>query len=230
MQDKPLLKLENINFGYGKKALLKKANLAIYAGQSIGIVGDNGTGKSTIVKLILGLIRPEYGKIELFGKPASWKNAHPNLGYIGDPSHNSGELGLPDGILVEEMVECFRVLCEIPSPSGTNNKQSSQDLWDLPPGDFFEQLIDLLKIKTFYSRDVGRLSNGERKKLMTLLAIGKQPDLLIADEATEGLDKTAKPTALVITVRDGRILSLPYLPFRFCPRWISKTLYCFKYH
>ncbi len=113
MQDKPLLKLENINFGYGKKALLKKANLAIYAGQSIGIVGDNGTGKSTIVKLILGLIRPEYGKIELFGKPASWKNAHPNLGYIGDPSHNSGELGLPDGILVEEMVECFRVSCYI---------------------------------------------------------------------------------------------------------------------
>jgi ABC-type multidrug transport system ATPase subunit len=71
-------------------------------------------------------------------------------------------------------------------------------LWDLPPGDFFEQLIDLLKIKTFYSRDVGRLSNGERKKLMTLLAIGKQPDLLIADEATEGLDKTAKPIVLNI--------------------------------
>lgn len=102
-----LLKLENITFRYGKKPLLKEANLVLSAGDSIGIVGDNGTRKSTIVKLILGLLRPKSGKVELFGKPVQWRSHYPKLGYIGDPSHHPGELGLPDSITVEEMVECF---------------------------------------------------------------------------------------------------------------------------
>jgi len=198
MQNETLLKLEDVTFRYGNTPVLENANLILSAGKSIGIVGDNGTGKSTIVKLLLGLIRPEKGQVELLGKPVSWRSHHHDLGYIGDPSHNPGELGLPDGISVEEMVKCFRQLCDIPPVSDTRDNQSRQELWQLPLGDFFNRLIELLNIRTLYSRDVGRLSNGERKKLMTLLALGKRPRLLIAYEATEGLDKNAKPIILDI--------------------------------
>jgi len=196
MSHEPLLSFKNVSFKFGKKTLLKKINLSIEVGQSIGIVGDNGTGKSTLVKLALGLISPDNGDVSLFQKPSSWKTNYPSLGYIGDPSHSPGELGLPDSISVKEMIDCFRGLCEIPLPSNVQDCESKNDLWDLSPGDFFEQLINLLNIKKLYSRDVGRLSNGERKKIMTLLALGKQPELLIADEATEGLDKTTKPIIL----------------------------------
>lgn len=103
---------------------------------------------------------------------------------------------------------------EIPPPSYPRNDQTTQELWELPLGDFFNQLIARLNINSLYPRKVGRLSNGERKKLMTLLALGKQPDLLIADEATEGLDKKAKP--VILDIIDGGIRSQ-----RFALLWIS---------
>lgn len=223
-----LIKLENVSFRYGKKSLLKEANLELSAGKSIGIVGDNGTGKSTIVKILLGLLRPESGKVKLFEKPVTSRNHYPELGYIGDPSYNQGELGLPDDISVEQMVECFRQLCEIPNPSGVIDNQFTQDIWELPLGDFFEKLIELLNIKNLYPRDVGRLSNGERKKLMTLLALGKQPALLIADEATEGLDKNAKP--VILDIIEGGIRAKKFALLWISHRWdeivrLGETIY-----
>ena len=80
----PLLKLTDVTFSYRKsqESLLKEVNLELYPGQKIGIVGDNGSGKSTISKLLLGLHSPNSGELELFGKPVSWRNHYPHVGYI----------------------------------------------------------------------------------------------------------------------------------------------------
>ena len=175
-----LLRLDNITFSYTKSQLplLKAVNLKICSGEKIGIVGDNGCGKSTLVKLLLGLQQPNKGNVELFGKTASWKNHYPQLGYIGDPSFSPGETGLPTGISVGEVVCSF------------------ESFWKSSCQSLRSELIERLELYKLFNRDVGKLSNGERKKLMAFLALGKETKLLIADEATEGLDKNAKPIVI----------------------------------
>ena len=175
-----LLKLNDVTFSYTKSQapLLKAINLKICSGEKIGIVGDNGCGKSTLVKLLLGLQHPNRGDVKLFGKTVLWRNYYPQLGYIGDPSFSPGETGLPTGISVGEVVHSF------------------ESFWKSSYKSLRSELIERLELYKLFSRDVSKLSNGERKKLMAFLALGKETKLLIADEATEGLDKNAKPIVI----------------------------------
>src|SRR4051812_29269705 len=116
MSSAPLVRFTNVQFRYpieGRRLdraawLLDGLHLRIDPGSRVGIVGDNGCGKSSIAKLILGLIEPDAGTVEVFGAQASRLACYPNLGYIGDPAHNANELGLPIGTTVGEMVRIFR--------------------------------------------------------------------------------------------------------------------------
>jgi len=175
----PLLELKDIVFSYteinGKsrnKPLLEIDELILCPGDRIGVVGDNGSGKSTIVRIILGLQTPK-GTVNLFGKRASWGNHYPQLGYIGDPSFCPGETGLPTGVSVSKLLDGFKAICNL-------EEKEYRD---------FEEGLGLNK---FLNKNVSNLSNGERKKLMIFLALTKQPRLLIADEATDGLDDQSK--------------------------------------
>ncbi|MBA3924322.1 MAG: ATP-binding cassette domain-containing protein [Nostocaceae cyanobacterium] len=107
-----LLELKNVTFRYrnARKFLLEDVNFQLLPGEKIGIVGDDGSGKSTIAKLFLGLCKPQKGFVRLFGEEVSWGNHYPMLSYIGDPSYNPGGLGLPTNILVGDLVDCFKKL------------------------------------------------------------------------------------------------------------------------
>lgn len=177
--ESPLLELRDIVFSYtesnGKfknKPLLEIDKLILRPGDRVGVVGDNGSGKSTIVRFILGLQTPK-GTVNLFGKRASWGNHYPQLGYIGDPSLCPGETGLPTGVLVGELIDGFKAICSL----------EERDYRDFEEG---------LGLNKFLGKSVSNLSNGERKKLMIFLALTKRPRLLIADEATDGLDDSSK--------------------------------------
>lgn len=179
----PLLEFKDVSFSYSSSSgnlLLNKISFDLYQGQKIGIVGDNGSGKSTILKLILGVhnIQKGKGQVKLFCNEVAWGNHYPNLGYIGDPSYNPGELGLPTGISVKELVYIFK------------------SLWNQHDSSKFNRIEERLKIPCFYDCNVGQLSKGQRMRLMAFLALSKKTDLLIADEATEGLDKEGKAVVL----------------------------------
>jgi len=177
--EKPLLELKDIVFSYtlsnGKseeKPLLNIDRLILLPGEKVGIIGDNGSGKSTIVRIILGLHTP-IGKVNLFGKKVLWGNHYSQLGYIGDPSLSPGYTGLPTNVSVKQVLNSFKAICEI----------EEKDAIDIQ---------EALGFDKFLEKDVKHLSNGERKKLMIFLALAKRPKLLIADEATDGLDEKSK--------------------------------------
>ena len=183
LSQQPLFELKNVTFSYAnsQNQLLDNVSLSLFPGENIGLIGENGCGKSTIIKLLLGLCFPNNGTVNLLGRKVLWGNNYPQLGYIGDPSYYPGELGLPTGILVKELVQIFKSLC-----------QQEKELKDLSYGEIEERL----QIPSFYESDVSKLSKGQRIRLMAFLALAKKPQLLIADEATEGLDKEGKEIVL----------------------------------
>jgi len=183
LSQQPLFELKNVTFSYAnsQNQLLDNVSLSLFPGENIGLIGENGCGKSTIIKLLLGLCFPNNGTLNLFGRKVLWGNNYPQLGYIGDPSYYPGELGLPTGILVKELVQIFKSLC-----------QQQKELKDLS----YREIEERLQIPSFYESDVSKLSKGQRIRLMAFLALAKKPQLLIADEATEGLDKEGKEIVL----------------------------------
>jgi ABC-type multidrug transport system ATPase subunit len=174
----PVLEINNLSFNYDKTRNDKSAPLldiddfVLFSGERVGIVGDNGTGKSTIVKILLGLEIP-MGSARLFGQSIIWGNHYPYLAYIGDPSLSPGQTGLPTGVPVSALIKTLREICHLDES-------------------LCVELAHGLGLDAIQEKNTSNLSNGERKKLMIFLALVKKPLLLIADEATDGLDQQAK--------------------------------------
>jgi len=148
--------------------------LTIRKGEKIGIVGENGAGKSTIAKLLVGFFPADQGKITLFNRPVSWRDHFPDLAYIGDPSYVEGELALPNDLQVGRLLDVY-----------TGLFHASGRL--LPCADSLRigLCLDDARIR---GSEVGNLSRGQRQRVLAFLALAKSPALLVADEATESLD------------------------------------------
>lgn len=175
----PLLAIKGVSFHYpGSSAdsppALQDVNLAIYPGERIGAVGPNGGGKTTLVKLILGLFQPNIGSIVLCGSTARWSRHIPEVGYIGNPSRNDGESGLPLDLTVCQLLDAHEALF----------RRSNMAY---PHATTLAARLDLDK-REWRQKSISALSDGWRQRVLSYLALVKQPKLLIADEATAGLD------------------------------------------
>jgi zinc transport system ATP-binding protein len=153
---------------------LQDVSLNVYPGDRIGAVGPNGGGKTTLVKLILGLFRPTSGTVTLCGRAARWSRHVPEVGYIGNPSRNDGESGLPLDLTVSQLLDCHQALFH---RSGLA----------YPHAALLSARLDLDKPE-WRRKGICELSDGWRQRVLAYLALVKQPRLLIADEATAGLD------------------------------------------
>jgi len=174
-----LINLENVFFKYpmSENWILENVNLTLYQGDKIGIVGDNGSGKSTISKLILGIEKPNKGKIHYKQKPVRWNKHYPQIGYIGDPSHSAEMQGLPSNLSIKKLVQMLKTVY-----------QDSIGLSKL------EELCTSLEVDKLLDKETQNLSTGERKRIMALLALSKPNEVLILDEPFDGLDQSVKNT------------------------------------
>ncbi len=183
----PLLALKGVSFRYPGTATdsppaVRDATLEIFPGDRVGVVGPNGGGKTTLVKLVLGLFRPTAGSVRLCGSVARWSSHIPAVGYIGNPSRNDGESGLPLDLTVEQLLDSHEALF---TRSGS----------PYPQGHTLAARLDLDKPE-WRAKRVSELSDGWRQRVLAYLALVKQPALLIADEATAGLDPPHRKAVL----------------------------------
>lgn len=174
-----LISLDNIYFKYPESEnwILEDLSFDINSGDKIGIIGDNGSGKSTISKLILGIEKPNKGKIHYKQKPVCWNKHYPQIGYIGDPSHSAEMQGLPSNLLIRKLVQMLKAVY--------------QDSIGLSK---FEELCTSLEVDKLLDKETQKLSTGERKRIMALLALSKPNEVLILDEPFDGLDRSVKDT------------------------------------
>jgi ABC-type multidrug transport system ATPase subunit len=179
----PLLELREVDFHYpGRPAepVLRLASLAVRPGDRVGILGDNGTGKSTIPRLLLGQFAPQRGEVRLFGAPARAAHHYPALAFVGDLSFLTGGASLPADVPADKLLAACRAL-HPPGPAARRD----YDLWEM---------LGLNERR--FSKPIGELSKGMRMRVQFGLALAKRPRLLVADEATEGLDHDSRKLLL----------------------------------
>lgn len=174
------IKLNDLSKQFKENKALSQLNLTIESGQVFGFLGENGAGKTTTIKLILGLIKADGGSIELFGQNLN-KHRTRLMGRIGS--------------LIESP-------SYYPHLSGLDNLRILAKLRAIDPK-FMAQALKTVNLLDAAHKTVKTYSHGMKQRLGIAMAILGEPDLVILDEPTNGLDPSG--------IRDIRqlILSLP---------------------
>jgi ABC-type multidrug transport system fused ATPase/permease subunit len=175
------LRLENVGFSYPTRPqpVLRDVSLVVRPGESVGIVGPTGTGKSTLLDIILGMLEPERGHITVDGAPLGERRGawQLSIGYVAQDVHLIDDslranvaLGwLGDEIDDERVVEAVRL-------AGLEEVVAG-----LPNG-----------FETFLGERGIRISGGQRQRVGIARALYTQPSVLVLDEATSNLDQTTE--------------------------------------
>lgn len=175
---KSIISLSHLSFAYTKEQVIKDVSLEIHKGDYIGIIGPNGGGKSTIIKLMLGLLNPQQGTITMFGKSIKRFREWHKIGYV--PQRIYTALTFP--ITVEEVVAMglFGKMGLFHSPGAKDRKKVQEALTH----------VDMLAFK---KRQISQLSGGQQQRVFIARALVSEPEVLFLDEPTIGVDvKTQK--------------------------------------
>lgn len=151
---------------YGSRTVVDSLNLRVPQGCVYGFLGPNGSGKSTTMKMLLSLIRPTHGDVQIMGQPMTRESRRRLLRHIGS--------------LIEAPPGYGHL-------TGQENMRLVQRLLDLPPQQV-DWAVDTVRLTDQMDKRVRNYSLGMKQRLGIALALAKQPELLILDEPTNGLD------------------------------------------
>ena len=167
----PVIEVKDLFFSYTHNYWeLQDIEFTIREGDFIGIIGPNGGGKSTLLKLLLGLYKPQSGDIKLFGKTV--KKGRRDVGYF--PQIRNVDTEFP--ITVEEVVLSSRLGSKVMNfISGKDRK-------------IVKEILEKLDILDLKDRKLDELSGGQRNRVFLGRALASEPKLLILDEPMAGLD------------------------------------------
>lgn len=173
-----IIELENVSFAYTTTDVVKDVSLCIHKGDYVGIIGPNGGGKSTLLKLMLGLLKPKKGSVKLFGTEISKFKEWYRIGYV--PQKTTIENNFP--VTVEEVVLMGRF--------------GRLGLFRFPTKKDYEIVSNALKqvdMFEFRKRQISDLSGGQQQRVFIARALATEPEIIFLDEPTVGVDvKTQK--------------------------------------
>ncbi len=174
----PVFRLQDVCFSYGKEEVLHNIGLEINPGSYVGIVGPNGGGKTTILKIMLGLLKPSKGRVELFGKPLKKFKDWEKIGYVPQKVTNF-DISFP--ATVEEVVSM-----------GLFAKKGL--LHNLATSDYQQthSALEKVDMHNYCKRLIGDLSGGQQQRVFIARALASNPEVIILDEPTAGVDEAAQ--------------------------------------
>jgi zinc transport system ATP-binding protein len=165
------VEIKNIYVKFEDNVVLEDVSLPVPEGEFLGIIGPNGGGKTTLLKIILGLIKPDSGSVEIFGSPIS-QNQH-FVSYV--PQYSVFDLTYP--------ISVFDVVL-----TGRLNRKKILGSYNKEDKNIAMQSLELVGLVDLRERLVGSLSGGEKQRVLIARALAKQPKVLLLDEPTASID------------------------------------------
>jgi len=189
MSNEPVIQIRNLSkvyrdfWGRAKVQALKSLSLDVNKGEVFGLLGPNGSGKTTTLKLLLGLLFPTEGEITVLGKPASNVSKNERIGYLPEESY------LYRFLNAEETLDFYGRLFKM---TGKERKQRSAEL------------IELVGLQHAKRRQLKEYSKGMTRRIGLAQALINNPDLVMLDEPTSGLDPigTREMKDLIIKLKE----------------------------
>lgn len=165
----PLIKIQNLTVGYDKTPVLEKVNLEIFEQDFLGVIGPNGGGKTTLLKAILGLLKPTSGKI-IFRKDIDGRKK--SIGYLPQVRHIDRKFP----ITVFDVIRSGSLMKGQSSVSASETKQK------------IESLLNETGISSIRNKAIGELSGGQMQRVFLCRALLSDPKILILDEPDTFVD------------------------------------------
>jgi ABC-2 type transport system ATP-binding protein len=183
VQTRALSKVYRDFWGRQKVRALKALDLEVFRGEVFGLLGPNGSGKTTTIKLILGLLFPTTGEALVFGKRATDVGKNERIGYLPEESY------LYRFLNAEETLDFYARLFDMPPETRQQRVDS---------------LIKLVGLDTARKRQLQEYSKGMTRRIGLAQALINDPDLILLDEPTSGLDPigTREMKDMILRLRD----------------------------
>ncbi len=174
MMKNKILEFENVSFAYDKEAVLKNVGFSLDCGDYLGIIGENGTGKTTLMKLILGFLPYSEGGIRIFGEERKRFSDTELLGYVSQKSNSF-------------MSDFPATVFEVAS-MGLYAKHGFMKIWGKKEKAEVLKALEQVGMAENKDRLIGRLSGGQQQRVFIARELVKKPKLMILDEPTVGID------------------------------------------
>jgi zinc transport system ATP-binding protein len=179
MSERPIIEVKNLNFSYSKEQpVLENISFSVPAGDYVGILGPNGGGKTTLLKILVGLLKPTTGAVTIFGKDIYKLKNRTEIGYV---PQRIAEDNATFPATVYEIVE-----------SGLTTKKGLLGMITASDRQSIEDTLKLTNILDLKHRLMGQLSGGQRQRVYLARALASQPKILILDEPFVGVDPTSQ--------------------------------------
>jgi len=180
---KYVIEIHNVSFAYTREPVLRDVSLVVPPGEFLGIIGPNGGGKSTLVKLILGLLRPHGGSIAVMGTEPH--EASSRIGYVPQYptfSRRDFPISVMDTVLLGRLGQ----------DSHWSITYSGADR------DIAREVMAAVEILDIAGRPIGSLSGGQLQRVLIARALACRPEILILDEPTANIDIRAEENIFAI--------------------------------
>ncbi len=169
--DTPIIELKNVDFSYNHHAILKDVNIRVYANDFIAVIGPNGGGKTTLLKLMIGLLQVDHGSVRIMGQPPQ-KVSH-RVGYV--PQDVNANKNFPISVMDVVLMGCLR----------------SDRIWTHPTKmdrTSAKEALEKMEMLKYHKRRIGELSGGQRQRVFIARALAGKPEILFLDEPTTSVD------------------------------------------
>ncbi len=202
MNNNAMIKLKDVSFSYNSVPVLENVSLEIGEKDYLAIIGPNGGGKTTLLKLILGLLFPDKGEITIFGKPP--KMGRKVIGYM--PQMFEFDFSFP--ITVFEVVLMGRLAAK---KMGKGYSKKDKEI--------AHAALEKVGMSALKDRNIGELSGGQRQRVLIARALAMQPKVLLLDEPAASVDhkwqvefyqllnQLNKDIAIVMVTHDVSVIS-----------------------
>ena len=171
------VEVKNLYFKYNKEWILENINFSLEDKEFMAIIGPNGGGKTTLLKLLLGFLTPNKGEVKIYGKNP--KENREIIGYV--PQHTNFSLDLP--ITVFDIVLQGRL-------------KKGKFFYNHLDKEKAKEVLQTLNIYELKDKKIKDLSGGERQKVLIARALVSEPKLIIMDEPTSAIDPTGQKEIL----------------------------------